>query len=85
VAGDCDIASSADFAILYAPYLAWEWRTTIEFTDAAQTHLFACRLRADRRPGHRALQGSVTVWPHAVVLASVSIRFNASRANESTS
>ena len=32
MASDCDIASSADFAILYAPYLACEWRTTIEFT-----------------------------------------------------
>ena len=32
MASDCDIASSADLAILYAPYLAWECRTTIEFT-----------------------------------------------------
>ena len=32
MASDCDIASSADFAILYAPYLACEWRTTIELT-----------------------------------------------------
>ena len=32
VASDCDIASSADLAILYAPYLACECRTTIEFT-----------------------------------------------------
>ena len=32
MASDCDIASSADLAILYAPYLACECRTTIELT-----------------------------------------------------
>ncbi len=32
VASDWDIASSAAFAVLYAPYLGWECRITIELT-----------------------------------------------------